>query len=603
VRASGKPRGRSSAALGFTDADVRAAAGQQSFERGVSYLNAVTSLETFGNQVVASVRGSDDYLVVLTLGDESARGARPRAECGCPYGQEGFFCKHCVAVALTLLRNAARVPAQRSRQAGDQGGPGSEDPGEPASTHELRGEAGNPDVGSWLGALSREELIAIVCEQAIEDDDWRCRLELRAAAAAADVAGVMARSADLLLPADAGGRRLTWPYGYLEGQECLSYARRIEEVSAAIHDLAGAGQAADAARIAEHALAAVADVSRNASDRAGVIADAAEHLVTVHTRACRAAAADPVALADFLATRMVGGDEIPEVNLADYWDLLGEIGLARLRERVNTAWMANRSGWPERLAMERVLTEVGDIDALVDVLSAYLDDRGLTHLRIAMLLDEAGRRDEALEWAERGMREPAEPDPRLADFVVERYCAAGRVDDALSVRRDRFRASPSVACYQSLREIGEQAGVWEETRQWALDVLRADAATARQPTGWPPWVRGPVLIDVLIADGDVEAAWESADRIASDAQWLRLADLVAETRPADALAVYRRQVDKLRSQTGEQIYERMASLLAAARECHDRLGTSREFAAYLRALRADQKRKRALIRILDAHEL
>jgi hypothetical protein len=317
VRASGKRRGRSGAALGFTDADVRAAAGLQSFERGLSYLNAVTSLEIFGSQVVASVRGSDDYLVVLTLGDETTGGARPRAECGCPYGQEGFFCKHCVAVALTLLRDAARVPAQRSRQAGNQGGSRPEDPGVPASAHELRGAVGNPDVGSWLGALSRDELIGIVCEQAIEDDDWRCRLELRAAAAAADVAGVKARSADLLDLGGGDGSRLTGPFGYLEGQECLSYARRIEDVSAAIQDLAGAGHAADAAQIAEQALAAVADLGRHASDRAGVIADAAEQLVTVHTRACRAAAADPARLADFLAARLVRADEIPEVNLAD----------------------------------------------------------------------------------------------------------------------------------------------------------------------------------------------------------------------------------------------------------------------------------------------
>jgi hypothetical protein len=286
--------GRSGSALGFTDADVRAAAGQQSFERGLSYLNAVTSLEVFGSQVVASVRGSADYLVVLTLGDETAGGARPRAECGCPYGQEGFFCKHCVAVALTLLRNAARVPAQRSRRAGNQSGSRSGGPAESASEHELRIAVGNPDVGRWIGALSREELIAIVCEQAIEDDELRCRLELRAAAAAADVAGVMARSADLLHPGDAEGSRVTGPYGYLEGQECLFYARRIRDVSAAIQDLADAGHTADAGQIAEQALGAVADVSRHASDRAGVIADAAEQLVAVHTRAYRAALADPV---------------------------------------------------------------------------------------------------------------------------------------------------------------------------------------------------------------------------------------------------------------------------------------------------------------------
>jgi hypothetical protein len=47
----------------------------------------------------------------------------------------------------------------------------------------------------------------------------------------------------------------------------------------------------------------------------------------------------------------------------------------------------------------------------------------------------------------------------------------------------------------------------------------------------------------------------------------------------------------------------MARLLAAARECHDRLGTSRAFDAYLRALRTDQKRKPKLMRILKAHQL
>jgi uncharacterized Zn finger protein len=275
---------RSTSALGFTDADVREAAGQQSFERGVSYLNAVTSLEIFGDQVIARVRGSDDYLVVLTLGAEATGGPRPRAECGCPYGQEGFFCKHCVAVALNLLRNAARVPAQRS-------------------ANEPQGGASHPDVGSWLGALSREELIAIVCEQAIEDHDWRYRLELRAAAAAADVAGVVARSADLLLPGDEDDSWLAGPYGYLEGQECLRYARRIEDVSAATAVLAGAGHAAEAAQIAKQALAAIAEVSRHASDRAEVIAKAAKQLVTVHKRACRAAAAEPVGESDVNAAR------------------------------------------------------------------------------------------------------------------------------------------------------------------------------------------------------------------------------------------------------------------------------------------------------------
>jgi uncharacterized Zn finger protein len=59
----------------------------------------------------------------------------------------------------------------------------------------------------------------------------------------------------------------------------------------------------------------------------------------------------------------------------------------------------------------------------------------------------------------------------------------------------------------------------------------------------------------------------------------------------------------LTRETGDPAYERIAQLLAAARTCHRRLGTEAAFAVYLRALREDQKRKRKLIRILDAHRL
>jgi uncharacterized Zn finger protein len=53
------------------------------------------------------------------------------------------------------------------------------------------------------------------------------------------------------------------------------------------------------------------------------------------------------------------------------------------------------------------------------------------------------------------------------------------------------------------------------------------------------------------------------------------------------------------SQTGDPVYEQVADLLVKIRDCHQRLGTSAQFAAYLTWLRADQKRKRNLIKLLD----
>lgn len=580
----------------ITEAALRAAAGERSFERGVSYLDAVAGLETVGNKVIATVRGTRDYLVVLTLG-EAATGAGLRGECGCPYGQEGFFCKHCVAVGLTVMRNA-RGPVRRA--AGKGTSRAAQTSGGPAESGRTRAS----DLSSWLNSLSREELLAIVCDQVIEDNDWRRRLELRAASAASDLPAISARAAAMLQGDDEPGQ-----YGYLEGPQTWHYARRVRDVTEVIGDLLRTGHPADAMVLAEQALEAIAVPSRHASDRAGVIGAAAAGLAAAHQEACRAAPADPARLADFLAERMVSGDDLGEIDFEDYSDLLGPAGLDRLRDRVTSAWTANPSGTPEREALERVLWAAGDVNGLVEVLSADLDAHGLSHLRIAQALEAAGRAGEALAWAERGLSEPSRPDEQLADYVVERYCSAGRVDDAVRVRRERFSAAPGAAAYQKLRDVAEQAGSWQSAKQWAIGLLRADAARRprlRRPGTQPVWAGrepGAVLIDVLIADGDIDAAWESAEGLASDAQWQRLADLVLETRPADALAAYLRLIATLKQQTGDGVYERIAQLLVAARACHSRLGTGASFDAYLRGLREDQKRKRRLIRILDAHRL
>ena len=515
-----------------------------------------------------------------------------RGECGCPYGQEGFFCKHCVAVGLAVMRNA-RGSARRGAAKGSSN---------------ARSRAG--DLSSWLNSLSREELLAIVCDQVIEDDEWRRQLELRAAAAAADLPAISARVTGLLQPDGASGQyQLVGQYGYLEGPETWHYARRVRQVTEVIGELARTGQPAGAAVIAERALSAIAESSRHASDRAGVIGAAAAELAAAHQEACRAAPPDPARLADFLAERMVRRDELGVIDVDDYSDLLGAAGLGRLRERVTAACTANPSGQPEREALERVLWAAGDVDGLVEVLSADLDAHGLNHWRIVQVLDSADRAAEALAWAERGLREPSQPDEQLADYVVERYCSAGRVADAVTVRRERFSAAPGVAAYQKLRDAAERAGNWQSTKEWALGLLRGDAARRSGPRQrgtrpvWPGAVHGAVLIDVLIADGEIDAAWESAEGLASDAQWQRLADLVLETRPADALAVYLRLIEALKQQAGDCGYERIAKLLVAARACHGRLGTGASFDAYVRRLREDQKRKRKLIRILDAYQL
>jgi uncharacterized Zn finger protein len=146
----------------FSEADLRRVAGERSFGRGLGYLDAVGDLEIGVDQVTATVYGTDAYEVVLDLGDGGVTG-----ECSCPHGAAGFFCKHLVAVGLTVLGQAGDVPAQRA-----------------AATAKAR------SLESWLEELSREDLLTLVCEQVHQDRDLRRRLELRAAAAGPDVSAI-----------------------------------------------------------------------------------------------------------------------------------------------------------------------------------------------------------------------------------------------------------------------------------------------------------------------------------------------------------------------------------------------------------------------------
>jgi len=583
---------------GCTEADLRAAAGERSFERGIEYLDAVDDLAVLGNKITAAVRGTDEYIVVLNIGGH----APVSGACDCPYGKEGFFCKHCVAVGLAYLRSrsAARRKARpaASSAASAASAEKSASAGKPASASAAKPRSRS--LQSWLNSLKREDLLLLVLDQLVEDDDWRGRLELRAASAAADLDAIAARFAALLDAEEFG------QYGYIEEGESRRYAKRVDTAISVVNELVSTGHAVEAVVVCEYAIAIVSQACRHAGDPAGAIWAAAAGLMTSHHAACMTGQPDPVALADFLAGRLLSQDDLPQPAVARYRELLGAAGLDRLRETLMTAWRTDQSNSAAQRAIEDFLRMTGDIEALVEVMSADLPSTGEGHLKIAQELDTVGRKDESLDWAERGVRMPGRDRsavPALSDYVVERYLVLGRTADALQVRKADFESAPDLAAFGRLRATARETDTWPEIRQWAFDRLRADADAMRKTHRGVRFRPGPVLIDALISEGDIDAAWDAAAGIATEAQKLRLADLVAETRPADALAVYQRQIQALKQETGDKAYERLARLLLSARACHSRLGTQAAFGIYLRALREDQKRKRRLLSVLDAHDL
>jgi len=100
--------------------------------------------------------------------------------------------------------------------------------------------------------------------------------------------------------------------------------------------------------------------------------------------------------------------------------------------------------------METLAQETGDLDVLIAVKSRNLS-HAYAYLQVAETLAAGSRHDEALEWAERGVKAfPERTDSRLREFLADEYHRRGRHDDAMNLIWAAYSEAPHVEQYQHL---------------------------------------------------------------------------------------------------------------------------------------------------------
>ncbi|MGH3908455.1 MAG: DUF6880 family protein [Pseudonocardiaceae bacterium] len=434
---------------------------------------------------------------------------------------------------------------------------------------------------------------------------------LQVAAAGSDGAEVVRRELD----------RAIWVADFIEWENATTYVYGVERALGLLEDLIRDGHPDDAIELAEHAMDLL-EVSMERVHDDGEMHGCLGYAQEIHVRACVAGKPDPIALAQRLFTRAT----------ADYWgifgdvivgyaDALGSAGVARLRGLINeevrrlprlAAGATAGLGHSTILQLAERAAKADGIDAVVDVLARDLSS-ARRYERICQELVTAERVDQALEWAQRGLAElQGRTDHGLTDLRrlgASLYAQLGRHGEAVELAWLDFTVVPSVEGYQRLREYGEANGSWRRWRERALDELRQQPrlATPPPPTKGYEWPRPrghSVLVNVLLWEGDVQAAWEAAhDGGCVEGVWLSLARQRAQQHPRDAIPVFCRQVEAAVAVTKRESYEQAVSLLSEVSGCYERVGASAEFAEYVRSLRADHRRKRNFIAALDAARL
>ncbi|WP_324338216.1 SWIM zinc finger family protein [Baekduia sp.] len=422
-------------------------AGPRSFARGLGYAadGAVAGLRVAGEVVEATVQGTHAYRVRLGVGT----GGRVEHSCSCPAAEDGACCKHCVAVGLRWLRGHDGADEEQVLRA-------------------------------YLHGLGVDGLVDLVVEQAGVDLRFGERLAARAL-----------RAADG--PVDMGACRALLDRamrvrGYVDYQEAWGFFQGVEDAIDTIAELLEDGHSGEVVELCEHAAGLLDATVGEVDDSDGGTMDALGRLEELHLAACAGVDVDPVALAERLFS-MAMASELDTFSEAPqrYAEILGPEGLARFGELVEKAWAKGEdeeSAWLLESWAEQMARQAGDVDRLVAIKSRDLtDDWG--YQQVVEVLVEAQWPDEALAWAQRGLDARAvHHQPALRDFVATAYRAGGRLEEAVALRAEQLRDTPSLEAYQALKHDADALGAWPEHRQAALAQLRDTVAPSPKAPRW-----------------------------------------------------------------------------------------------------------------------
>ena len=579
----------------ITQDELEALAGERSFARGEEYFESgcVHSLSENLNVITAEVRGTSIYAVRLWAEDGELA-----ASCTCPWAEEGNFCKHCVAVGLAWLardRAAAKGKPGRGRA-------------------RARPELTPDDIRAMLKAEDKDHLVEMIMEQAVNDRGLAERLVMKTARRQPGGANV-ATFRRVLTDAFSTG-------GFVDWRGAWAYARRIQEAINGVEEFLNEGHAAEVIELLEHALRQCERALGQIDDSDGAVGEVRDRLLELHLRACGKARPEPEALAQRLFDwEMTSQWDIFHGAVHTYASVLGAKGLATYRKLAEAAWARVPALAPDdkrdsfehkRFAITSIMETLADLSGDVE-LQVAVRSRDLSNaydfLQIAEIYRQAGQHDKAMEWAENGVKAfPERTDRRLREFLADEYHRRRRHDGAMALIWTEFSEEPSLETYQLLKRHADRAKQWPGWREDALTAIReriAEAKSKRRPSDFCSWNRADHsdLVRIFLWEKDAEVAWQEAEAGGcSDDLWMELAAKREKEHPADAVAIYQREVEHLIDGKNNSAYEEAVRLLSKVAGLMARLGRTDEFRSYLIGARARHKPKRNLLRLLDQTE-
>ena len=455
----------------------------------------------------------------------------------------------------------------------------------------------------------KSKIVEMLLDWAKDDDQLRQRLLLYGAsrsgpdAAAFAVRGALAAAIE--------------PGGFIDYRAARSWASEVDVALDAVEHLLKSGNGAEVIEICEFGVHKLLESIQVVDDSDGHFATLRDRVEQIHYDACRQAKPDPVELAKRLFEFELHGDfDVFFGAVERYAKILGTDGLKAYRELAEAEWakipavsgkQESRQGRFQITKIMELLAKMdGDVEQLVAVMGRDLTS-AYKYLQIAAVYQEAKQHDNALLWAEKGLKAfPEHTDSRLREFAANEYHRRKRHGDAMAIVWAAFRERPFLETYKELKAHSTKSNAWPEWRERALTEIRDKTEKAKKLAfgkKQESWMRSDTdhstLVEMFLYERSPDDAWnEAVAGGCSDALWLQLAKIRHDGHPEDVVPIYWRLSEKAVTH-GD--YEVSVDLLKSAAGAMKRLGRSAEFVSQLEPFRLKYKIKRNFAKLIEAN--
>ena len=572
-----------------TVSNLRYAAGSRSYSRGEEYFEdgAVHHLHCDGEQLTADVHGTHVYHARITNKDGFLEG-----ECSCPFGQDGNFCKHLVALGLAYLDHPKIVSSEK-----------------------------NKSTFSWKGFLQKcdkNELIKIILEMSPNNTNIieRYRMENLPDSGNAKLRELKSKIDELFRLAEDMEENYNDYYDSYDEDE--SETEFKEEGELLLKVLERLAEQKDFKLLWETTTYAIGKFLGSSNAEMDSVQEFVNGLAIHFCEAIEAC----VKPNDEVFKVFKGWEKYGE-NFG--YDFLGSI-LKGFPAEIRELWVADalkmwqkyppcklndfRAFGNERDYIERQLLAWAE-EQQNDSLKLEIMEKKLCYLRDVIELAKEYRRqgkvDKIIPLLKKGY-ETFERNHEITDMLVEELQTAGKNDEALKLAWEDFTKNyMEDIALERLKKAATKMKCWKEYYQKVLDFLKKED---EHPTRHPAmlfWSGDNIRqrrVAVLFNHGDQEAAWALAQGSEMREEWwLKLAEWRSKTMPEKSASLLRQLLERALRPTGEDAYRHVVDLLKIYRKYLKMDGKEADFMEYCKNLRVEYKRRRLLMEQMNAAKL